>query len=351
MELIQHLKYHIIGAPMAGGPSTPELAAAISRAGGLGFLAYGTMSLDAVEKSLARITQLAPTLPYGVNLFAPQQQVIPAEVVAKLHQELAADYAHYGLEVPDIPEPDYHNGWAEKLEAVLAAEHPPAVLSSTFGCFSAEDLARIHDRGLSAWCTVTSPEEAQEASSIGVDALVVQGPEAGGHRATWDLLRQPDTAPLVELVDQVHEVCPDIPLIAAGGLSTPRAVAQAQAWPGVVAVAAGTAFLLSPEAGTSEPNRAFLAEQAGKEGATLSTRAFSGRYARGLKTAFCQSHPDPGFPAVYPFLNPLLAPLRAEAAQHRDFRWAYCLVGQNCSDLQPWTAADIVQWLAGKGPS
>ncbi|QNQ89914.1 nitronate monooxygenase [Corynebacterium poyangense] len=348
MRAIKDLAYHIIAAPMAGGPSTPELAAAVSRAGGLGFLAFGTMALDAVEDSLTRMAELASDVPYGVNLFAPQRQEIPAAMAERVREELKADYASYGLEVPDLPDPDYSNGWEEKLQAALSAPHPPAVISSTFGCFSAEEIGRIHDRGISAWCTVTSVEEAQAANNIGVDALVVQGPEAGGHRGTWDLLRRPDTAELAKLLSQVHQACPDLPLVAAGGLSTPSAVAQAQEWSGVVAVAAGSAFLLTPEAGTSEVNREFLAEAAKKDEATLSTRAFSGRYARGLKTAFCQSHPDPDFPPVYPFLNQLLAPLRAEAGQHRDFRWAYCLVGQNCDDLKQWPAAKVMRWLAGE---
>ena len=168
--------------------------------------------------------------------------------------------------------------------------------------------------------------------------LCVQGPEAGGHRGVWDPSAEPDPRPLKELVAAVHQVT-GIPLIAAGGLRTAEDVAEALAWPGVEAVSCGSAFLLSDEAGTSEHNRGLLR----RGGRTVSTRAFSGRYARGLETAYTRAHPD--LPLVYPYLNALLKPRRAQLDADVD----YCLVGVDVEKIGGGSVAEILAQLHPNG--
>lgn len=329
MSVLQDMTTPIIAAPMAGGPSTPALARAVGAAGGLGFLALGTTTVDDAARQMAG---MAGPVTYGVNLFAPQEPLAELGQVAALAQEL-------DLAVPDVDEVDYTNGWAKKLSSIFTAVeagHGPAVVSSTFGAFSAEEVARLHAAGVEAWVGVTTPEDAVVAERLGVDALVVQGPEAGGHRFTWSVEEEPDQRPLSELLAAVRGAGVRLPLVASGGITAPAQVAQALRIDGVVAVSCGTAFLLADEAGTSEHNRALLT----RGGITTSTRAFSGRYARGLETEFTRRHPD--VPPVYPHLNRMLAQRRATG----DESVAYCLVGVGVEDVRPGPAAEVVDRLA-----
>lgn len=328
MSLLDDISTPIIAAPMAGGPSTPALVSAAASVGGLGFLASGTISAEQLSQDMQEVT--APR--YGVNLFCPQQ---PYRDLGPL--EALADSLAPILPTPGLPAVDYTMGWDAKFGVLIDAAragHGPAVVSSTFGIFSPHEIDCLHSYGVEAWVTVTNERDAAVASGAGADALVVQGPEAGGHRSTWTVMEQPDTRPLSELVAAVYGVVPETPLVAAGGLSTPETVAEALTWPGVRAVSCGTAFLRCPEAGTSAANRALLARG---EAEAVSTRAFSGRYARGLATAFTRSHPD--LPPSYPHFNALLKPLRGEED------YAYCLAGENYREAREAPAAEVMQSL------
>lgn len=308
----------IIVAPMAGGPSTPALVDAAAAAGSLGFLATGGAPARVLEEQMAQVSG-----PYGVNLFTRQA---PFDSLDDVHA-VAGDR--------ELPEVDLSNGFDAKFAAVLAAEHPPVVVSATFGPFTREQIDALHARGVAAWVTVTNPTDAVTAAATGADALVVQGPEAGGHRSTWTIDETPDDRPLPDLVRSVAEVV-DLPLIAAGGLRDATDVAAALALPGVVAVSCGSAFLLADEAGTSALNRELLAEG----GPTVASRAFSGRVARGLETDFSRNNPD--IPPVYPYLVPLQAADRRE----RPRELAYCLVGVGVDKLGGGPAAAILAGLA-----
>ncbi|MDO5671018.1 MAG: nitronate monooxygenase, partial [Corynebacterium sp.] len=215
----------IIVAPMAGGPSAPSLVDAASAAGSLGFLATGGAPAAVLIEQMSQVSG-----PFGVNLFTRQA---PFASLADVHA-LAA-----GRELPEV---DLSNGFDEKFAAVLAAEYPPVVVSATFGPFTREEIDALHERGIAAWITVTNPTDAVTAADLGADALVVQGPEAGGHRSTWTIEETPDQRPLPDLVRAVAEVV-DLPLIAAGGIRDAADVAATLALPGVVAVSCGSAFL------------------------------------------------------------------------------------------------------------
>lgn len=339
MGILEHLTVPVIAAPMAGGPSTPELVNAVGAAGGLGFLAGATISVERLREQLqaARGT-------YGVNLFTRQRTFPDPAEVSAVAAELAPEYHRLGLGEPELAQVDYSNGWEDKLAVIreaAAAGHGPAVVSATFGCFSAVETTALQDAGIEAWVTVTDPADARTAAARGADALVVQGPAAGGHRSTWDIHGEPDTRPLPELIQAVAMVT-DLPLVAAGGLADAAAVREALTWPQVMAVSCGTAFLRADEAGTSPANRDILAVTT--DGATVSTRAFSGRFARGVATTYTSGHP--GTPAVYPQLNQLLAPVRSAAARQGNHDFAYCLAGTGAGRTRAAPAAEILRSLA-----
>jgi len=294
------LREPIVQAPLAGGPSTPALAAAVSQSGGLGFVAAGYRKPGRVADEIAAV-RFVTDAPFGVNLFVPGREPVDEAAVARYAQALAA--AH-----PDAPlgEPrDDDDGWDEKLEIV--ASERPAVVSFTFGLPDPDVIAGL---GSEVWVTVTTPEEAEAAAAAGADALVVQGAEAGGHRGGASDRPAGDIGLLALL--QLVRARVEIPLIAAGGIATGRAVAAVLV-AGAAAAQLGTAFMLTPEAGTSPAQRAALA--AG--GRTALTRAFTGRTARGIENAFLREH-SAGAPAAYPHVHHLTAPLRAAARERGD---------------------------------
>jgi len=176
--ILERLDMPIVLAPLAGGPSTPRLAAAVSAAGGLGFLAAGYLSAEALADQIAATRDLTPA-PFGVNLFVPGAPSPPGSVV-DYARRIAALAAEAGVE---LGQPRYDDdAWATKL-ALLTAD-PPPVVSFTFGCPDPSIIGTLRRAGSEVWVTVTTPVEAGNAASAGADVLVAQGSEAGGHRAS-----------------------------------------------------------------------------------------------------------------------------------------------------------------------
>ncbi|MFI2611836.1 NAD(P)H-dependent flavin oxidoreductase [Kitasatospora sp. NPDC018619] len=303
---LDELAVPVIAAPMAGGPSTPELVAAVNRAGGLGFLAAGMKSAAALSEQITAVRK-ASDRPFGVNLFVPGPPG-DAAAVAAYRERLRPEAERWDVELPQEAGPD-RDDWEAKL-ALLVAD-PVPVVSYTFGLPTAEEAAALRAVGTMQVATVTSPQEARAAEALGMDALCVQGPEAGGHRGTHRAADQPGELPLLRLLPAVREVTA-LPLIAAGGLGDGPAVAAALR-AGAVAVQLGTALLRSDESGASAAHRAALVEL--RE--TAVTRAFTGRPARGLRNAFMDRY-GPYAPPAYPEVNRLTTPLRAAAARRGD---------------------------------
>ncbi|WAP53091.1 nitronate monooxygenase [Arthrobacter sp. ATA002] len=209
-----------------------------------------------------------------------------------------------------MPDPNDDDGWQAKLELALRERVP--VASFTFGLPEPAVFAELTAQGICSVVTVTDAGEARAAAEAGAHILCVQGPKAGGHRGTLDSGKVPGEVPLGDLLDRVRDVCA-LPLIAAGGISTPGEASAALA-AGAGAVQVGTLLLLSDEAGTSRVHRGGLidAVQGRREAETALTRAFSGRPARGLTNDFMRAHPDA--PDAYPYINHVTGPLRAAAA-------------------------------------
>lgn len=202
-----------MGAPLAGGPSTPALAAAVSEAGGLGFLAAGYKTAAAVEADLSEARALT-SRPLGLNLFFPVQEQVDEAALAAYADRLRAEGERYGVEPGEPRWSD--DDWAAKLE--LAARERPDVVSFTFGCPDHDVIEWLRSGGSQVWCTVTSAAEAAQAAAAGVDALVVQGAEAGGHQGSFHD-HDAEPRPLLALLAELARAT-DLPVIAAGGIGT-----------------------------------------------------------------------------------------------------------------------------------
>ena len=322
----------LVLAPMAGGPSTPELAAAVTEAGGLGFLAAGYLEPERLEEQLAATRELTSG-PIGVNLFVPGPRTDGDAIEAYVSR--LREWA--GPSGAELGEPRWSDdGFGPKLELLLAT--PPAVVSFTFGCPERDLLERVRAAGAEAWVTVTSPEEAEQAARAGADALVVQGAEAGGHRASF--ADRPDL-PMYGLLPllQIVAASVDLPLVATGGIATGGAVAAALC-AGARAAQVGTAFMLCPEAGTSDAHRAALRAR----GATGLTRAFTGRLARGIRNDFMRAHDDLA-PIAYPELHYVTAPLRKAARERGDANRINLWAGEAHELARERPAAEVLRQL------
>lgn len=301
------LEIPLVGAPMAGGPSTPQLAAAVSNAGGLGMLAAGYLNADQLAEQVKQTRELTDQ-PFGVNLFCPADpDDNPANAEALLQdyrQALAPLGREYGLDIlnDEIVLPDH---FCSLLDWLLA--NPVPVVTFTFGCPSAEDIAQLQAVGTYVGVTVTNPQNSTLAAQADANFLCVQGPDAGGHQSTFRVQDEVNQLPLSQLVPDVQAVT-NLPLIAGGGVGSNQDVESILAL-GVEAVQVGTLLLLSDEAGTSQAHRDAL--QSGITETRL-TRAFTGRPARAIVNDFVTEF-DALAPAVYPQMHYLTAPLRAKA--------------------------------------
>jgi nitronate monooxygenase len=333
MPVLDQLEHPIVQAPLAGGPSTPALAAAVSEAGGLGFLAAGYKPVDAVRADLQALRELTAR-PFGLNVFAPPAAPADAASVSAYAAALRGESERRGVALGEPRRDD--DGWEEKLSLAVAEAVP--VVSFTFGCPALEVMERLRDAGSEAWVTVTTPAEARLARDAGAHALVVQGVEAGGHRGGFDDDAGADLGLLAAL--QLIGAAVELPLVATGGLATGRSIAAVLA-AGAAAAQLGTAFMRTPEAGTSAAHRAALAS--GEP--TALTRAFTGRTARGVVNRFLREHTRDA-PAAYPEVHHLTAPLRAAARDQGDADGFHLWAGQAHALAEELPAGELVRRLA-----
>ncbi|HZU40386.1 MAG TPA: nitronate monooxygenase [Solirubrobacteraceae bacterium] len=303
--ILDELPSPVVLAPLAGGPSTPELAAAVSAAGGLGFIATGYLRASEAAARLDRVRDLT-SRPVGVNVFAAGEPADPAAYASYL-EHLRHWAARHDVE---LGEPRYDDDDFEaKIEWL--AQTPAEVVSFTFGCPSSGVVERLHGAGSEVWVTVTSPEEAREAQRAGADVLVAQGAEAGGHRGSFANREDMPVYGLLPLLALIAAAVP-LPLVASGGIADGAALA-AVLCAGARAAQIGTAFMLAPEAGTSAAHRAALRAP----GETVLTRAFTGRAARGIRNEFIAEH-ESHAALAYPELHHVTAAMRRIARERGD---------------------------------
>jgi nitronate monooxygenase len=331
--LLDTLTHPIVQAPLAGGPSTPQLAAAVSEAGGLGFLAAGYRKAAALEADLAAV-RAGTERPFGVNLFVPAWTPAAPEAYEAYVERLRPEAARYGVELGDPRSDD--DEWDDKL--ALLCERPVAAVSFAFGCPPADVVRDLRERGTEVWVTVTEIAEARIAEAAGAQVLVAQGVEAGGHRGSFG---DDDDKGLIGVLAllQLLGAATELPLVGAGGIVTGAGIA-AVLCAGARAAQLGTAFMLTPEAGTAEGHRRALQAP----GETRVTRAFSGRRARGLANPFLLEHSSHA-PAAYPEIHYVTAPLRAAAREAGETDVVNLWAGQAHELARPLPAGELVRAL------
>ncbi|KAF0995223.1 nitronate monooxygenase family protein [Geobacillus sp. TFV-3] len=326
----------IIQAPMAGGVSTPELAAAVLNAGGLGFLAGGYTTAEAMRKEIHELRTLTDR-PFGVNVFVPGETTVDEKALERYRAVLAAEAERLGATVGEPKWDD--DDWEAKLHVLLEERVP--VVSFTFGCPDKEVIAALQKVGSFVIVTVTSVEEADIATEAGANALCVQGAEAGGHRASFG--NDPEIDEAMELLPLLTEVRASvrIPLVAAGGIMDGRGIAEALK-AGASAVQLGTAFLRCPESGAHPLHKQALADPRFTE--TAVTRAFTGRPARGLANRFMAEYSALA-PAAYPHVHHMTKPLRAADAKAGDPEGMSLWAGKGYRMARELPAAELVEEL------
>jgi nitronate monooxygenase len=328
----------IVQAPLAGGGDTPALVAAVSNAGGLGFIGAAYLTPEQIAGS-AREVRARTARPFGINLFAPLPPAEPADPAAALAR-IAPFYAELGLPRPTAltPPPD-----AFDAQLAAALESGAAVFSFTFGVLPTAAIAAIKARRMLLMGTATTVEEALALERAGVDAVVTQGSEAGGHRGTFlgefDLGMVGTLALVPQVADAVR-----VPVVASGGIMDGRGLAAALVL-GAAGAQLGTAFLTCEEAGV--PGAYKEAILAAREDGTRTTRAFSGRPARGIVNRFMREV-DGGDVLPFPLQNALTRPLRAAAAKANRADLLSLWAGQGVRMARRQKAADLVARLAAE---
>jgi nitronate monooxygenase len=334
-NVLDWMRRPVVVAPMAGGPSTPELVVAAGEAEAVGFLAAGYKTPAAMAAEMAVVRAATPAA-FGVNLFVPG---IPSAYAATIDGYVSSLTPHAEAVGASIGEAIWDDDHLEEKAAIVLAD-PPALVSFTFGCPPAALIAALSDAGSLVVVTVTDPDEAAIAAGAGADLLCVQGSEAGGHRGTFAGDRASGEGQrLIPLMAEIATVT-DLPQIAAGGIMGPDQVRTALD-AGAVAVQCGTAFLRCRESGANPHYKDALLDP--RYTTTAMTRAFSGRWARGLVNGFILDNPDA--PAGYPEINNATRSLRAAAVGQGDTERMSLWAGQGYRSALDLPAGGIIAWL------
>jgi nitronate monooxygenase len=331
----------VIQGPMGGGPSTPELVATVSNAGGLGSLGAAYLKPDEITATIRKIQSLTGR-PFSVNLFAGGYNAKPMPDPKPMLEILGEIHARFGLPEPVMPQlpPD---PFPAQLEAVLDSGAP--IFSFTFGIPNADSLARLQAQHVTIIGTATTVAEAKLLAAAGVDAVVAQGAEAGAHRGTFAGPFEQSLVPTFELVANIRAAVSS-PVIASGGLMDGHDIRAALKL-GASAAALGTAFLVSPESGAAAVHKQAIL--AAKSNSTSITRAFSGRPARGLTNTFMDKlagREDIILP--YPLQNILTRAMRTASASRGDAGFLSLWAGTGVTRSRQLPAAELVRRLVAE---
>ena len=340
LQRLLGIELPIIQAPMAGVQGS-AMAVAVSNAGGLGSLPCAMLSLDAIRNELAAI-KAQTGKPFNVNFFCHAPPAPSSEREATWRAMLLPYYKEYGIDVDTIPVGRGRAAFSSEAADVLDEFKPP-VVSFHFGLPSAELLARVRALGAKILCSATTVEEARWLEAQGVDAIIAQGLEAGGHRGIFlseDLSTQVGTFALLPQIMRELKV----PVIAAGGIADAKDVAAAMAL-GAAGVQIGTSYLLCPEATTSAVHRSALKSEAARN--TALTNLFTGRPARAIVNRVMRELGPIGttIPA-FPLAIGAIAPLRAKAENQGSGDFSPLWSGQNASGCKEVPSADLTRELA-----
>ena len=328
----------IIQAPMAGGSNTPELVAACCNAGVLGSLAVAYTEPQEIEKTIETIQRLTDR-PFNVNLFAPgwpEKLNIDADPMLKFLEPL---YAEAGAGTPRIPSramPVFE----EQAEVLI--KHKLPIVSFTMGLFPEPIVQRLKSNGTLIIGTATTVKEALSLEASGVDAIVAQGSEAGGHRGAFATEHPSSPIGTVALLPQVVDAV-RLPVIASGGIMDGRGIVAALAL-GASAVQMGTAFLMCRESGVPESYK--NAMLAANEDDTVISNVFSGRYARLIENRYIRDMRNSDLqPLPFPWQNAITSPMRKAAAAKNNSDLMAVYTGQGLRMLRPMPAAELIATL------
>ena len=316
------IEYPIIQAGMAGGPATPQLAAAVSNAGGLGTLGAAYLAPEQLREAIAEI-KATTNKPFAVNIFTSKDKDDFTRI-EEVQQALASFRKELGIEQPEISS---SAEWSrQQFEICLEMGVP--VISTAFGLLDKDQAEAARSAGIKIIAMATTVEEAKLAERSGVDAVVAQGSEAGGHRGTFSLENHPDGAQIgtLSLVPQITDAV-KIPVIAAGGIADGRGLVAALAL-GAGAVQIGTRFLLAEEAGTHPAYQQKVIESIEED--TVITKSFSGRPARAIANRFLKEFENTGTKALpFPSHNTVTRDIRTAAAQQNNSNFMSLWAGQS----------------------
>ena len=281
-ELLK-VEYPIIQAPMAGGVTTSKLVAEVSNSGGLGMIGAGYLTPDQLREQVREIKE-STTNPFGVNLFVPNEFKVTENEIKSANQFLNPIRQQLNLHLKDnfeLPNFNYvFETFFEQIKVVIEEKVP--ICSFTFGIPSSEVIAELKQSNIILMGTATTIEEAVENEKVGMDIVVVQGSEAGGHRGSFIDGNQESLVGLMSLIPQVVDNV-SIPVVAAGGIMDGRGL-MASICLGAKGVQMGTAFLTCVESGAHQAHKDAILNA--KEDQTVLTRSFSGKWARGIKNKF-----------------------------------------------------------------
>ncbi|MBS0393859.1 MAG: nitronate monooxygenase [Proteobacteria bacterium] len=327
----------IVLAPMAGGPNTPALAAAVANAGGIGSFGFAYQSPERIAEDLAAARRLTGgALNANFFVFRPVEAPAP-DVAARALATVAALPGAADVTLA-VPAPPYYPDLTAQLEPVWRLR--PEVLTFHFGLPPSGVIARARALGISVGITATRASEARAIAAAGADFVVAQGREAGGHCGVFTAGDPGEWLPVRELVRAVRAVT-DLPVVAAGGLMTGadiRAVLSA----GAEAAQLGTAFLATTESGASAAHRRYLMTERAR--GTVLTRGFSGRYARGIRNAFTDRVAGADV-LPFPLQNTLTAPLRRAAGARDDGEYQSLWAGERYALCRGGGARELVREL------
>jgi len=332
------LRYPIVQAPMAGGPTTPQLVAAVGNAGALGSFGFAYTEPAAMREQVAAARALTKA-PIHVNLFVERmpQPPSPPQMQAAL-AALRPLYEQVGASVPEKVEAPYAPDLDKQVEAVLDIR--PEVLSMHFNQLEADVIAAIRNHGIIVAASATTVAEARHLEALGVDFIIAQGAEAGGHRGTF--MGSPEDAMIgtLALTRTIARSC-RLPVVAAGGIMDGAGLAAVLAL-GACGAQMGTAFLAVSESGAPAAHQSALFDFT-DQGTTI-TRAFSGRPARGIRNAYIRHAESHDFPILpFPIQNKATGPLRAAAAKRNDPEHASLWAGQAYTLARRMSAGDLVR--------
>ena len=330
----------IISGPMAG-VSTAALTAAVSEAGGLGSIAVGHLSAAQARAAIADVRRLTAR-PFAVNLFSHRPAQADAAREAAWLDWLAPHFAANGARPPAGLHEIYGTIATDDAMLAVLLETRPAVVSFHFGLPDAGRIRALQDAGIVLLGSATSPEEARAVAAAGLDAVVAQGYEAGGHRGLFDPARGDPAIGTFALVPLVARAV-DIPVIAAGGIMDGAGIAAALRL-GASAAQLGTAFILCPESSATAQHRALMAAP---DSTTAITDVISGRPARGLVNRQFTDIGAPAHPPVpdYPIAYDAAKALNAAAIKHGNHDFSVNWAGQAFALARALPAADLMRTL------